>query len=111
VYKSLCLCWSQTRAITLTRRSYEVENDPGHVEMVQTVLGRCLEREDLCNEFYLQARVCVYSSCLVLCSSPFEALSAMPSCSHSSSYLSLSFTLFIALIHPPYLSLAHGAAD
>ncbi len=26
------------------------------MELVQHVIGRCLEKEDLCNEFYLQVR-------------------------------------------------------
>ncbi len=35
---------------------YEVDDDPGHVELVQNVIGRCLEKEDVCNEFYLQVQ-------------------------------------------------------
>ena len=35
-------------------RSFETEDDPGHVEMIQNVIGRCLEKEELCNEFYMQ---------------------------------------------------------
>ncbi len=37
-----------------TSGGYEVDDDPGHVELVQNVIGRCLEKEDICNEFYTQ---------------------------------------------------------
>ena len=38
---------------------FEAEEDPAHVEMIQNVIGRCLEREELCNEFYSQ--VCFFN--------------------------------------------------
>ena len=33
---------------------FEVADDAGFVQLIQNVLGRCLEKEDLCNEFFLQ---------------------------------------------------------
>ncbi|EGD81471.1 myosin-X [Salpingoeca rosetta] len=33
---------------------YAVEGDRDHIALVQTVIQRCLDREELCNEFYLQ---------------------------------------------------------
>lgn len=33
---------------------FEEEGDQGNMALVQNVIGQCLEREDCCNEFYLQ---------------------------------------------------------
>lgn len=33
---------------------YEEPDDIGHISLVQNVIARCLEKEDVCNEFYLQ---------------------------------------------------------
>lgn len=33
---------------------FEETEDSGHVLLVQTVIGKCLEKEDVCNELYLQ---------------------------------------------------------
>jgi len=33
---------------------FEVDDDSGCVEMIQNVIGRCLEKEDVCNEAYVQ---------------------------------------------------------
>ena len=33
---------------------FEVESDPEHVVLIQNVVSRCLEKEDICNDFYLQ---------------------------------------------------------
>lgn len=33
---------------------FETENDDQHVGMVQMVISKCLEKEALCNEFFLQ---------------------------------------------------------
>lgn len=33
---------------------YAEPDDTGHVSLVQSVIHRCLEKEDVCNEFYLQ---------------------------------------------------------
>jgi myosin-7 len=32
----------------------ETDGDPEHCVLIQNVIGRCLEKEDICNEFYLQ---------------------------------------------------------
>ena len=32
-----------------------MEGDENHVGMIQMVISKCLEKEALCNEFYLQA--------------------------------------------------------
>ncbi len=37
---------------------YEMDDDAGFVEMIQNVIGRCLEKEDACNEFYMQVCGC-----------------------------------------------------
>lgn len=46
---------------------FEVEEDAAHVEMIQNVIGRCLEREELCNEFYCQVGCCYILFCFVFC--------------------------------------------
>ena len=33
---------------------FETDDDPMHVSMIQMVISKCLEKEVLCNEFYLQ---------------------------------------------------------
>jgi hypothetical protein len=38
----------------LTAGGFEVPDDQGFVLLVQNVLGRCLERDELANEFFLQ---------------------------------------------------------
>ena len=37
-----------------TTGGYEVPDDSGFVLLVQNVLGRCLEKEELCDEFFMQ---------------------------------------------------------
>ena len=32
----------------------DADGDPEHCVLIQNVIGRCLEKEDICNEFYLQ---------------------------------------------------------
>lgn len=38
----------------MTVGGFEVPEDTGFVILVQNVLGRCLEKEELCDEFFLQ---------------------------------------------------------